>query len=75
MTNSGAEEPHMSTLPVAAFVAQPTLDEALSALPDAPVVGSSPNAPTRRLVSVRLSLATALRRAADRVTPAECLPA
>jgi hypothetical protein len=47
-----------------------------SALPHAPVVAQPQQAPRQpRLVGTRGALATALRRAADRVAPPVCSPA
>ena len=67
----------MTTFPVALITvhraAQATVT---SAFPQAPVVADAETvAPRPRLVGTRGVLATALRRAADRVAPPVCSPA
>ena len=67
----------MNLLSFAASISRQSTEElALSALPNAPVVPHVARAPkpaTRRTRS-RLAVARVLQRAADAVTPAECLP-
>jgi len=61
-------------LPIAAEIAvRLTREQALSALPDAPVIDDSPPAPRVR-ASRRLQLAKVLRNLADRVEPASTCP-
>jgi hypothetical protein len=61
-------------LPIAADIAvRVTREQALSALPDAPVIDDTPPAPRAR-VQRRLRLARVLRNLADRIEPASPCP-
>jgi hypothetical protein len=53
--------------PLALAALRQALEEPRSALPDAPVIPERYRAPGRRTIAVRLAMAGALRRAADRL--------
>ena len=64
----------MLPMPIAADIAvRRTREQALSALPDAPVVDDTPPTPRARTRG-RLQLAQVLRNLADRVEPAQACP-
>jgi hypothetical protein len=60
-------------LPIAAEIIRLTREQALSALPDAPVIDDTPAIPRAR-TSRRLRLARVLRNLADRIEPAQPCP-
>jgi hypothetical protein len=65
----------MLPMPIAADLAvRRTREQALSALPDAPVVDDTPSPTPRARTRGRLQLAQVLRTLADRVEPATTCP-